>query len=234
LKKLSANKELLVANRAAGISSSKAGKDGVLDEYKLKHTNVVDKKTEKVAEGDARSEGADKHFGMPMGQATLTGRFGQGLKAASEGLEFAGKAATGTGAQAYLDKGDHLSAAAISAGGLGTEAAAVAGAATVPLLGGHGMKTIIKGSGYGAMAVGKGGALLGTKLASKQNQHDRYIDVTSGKRSDDAAKHPIDFQGAVDNHDPGGFKGAYEKSRDGIAEAGKKNFRKILGAPTNV
>jgi len=200
----------------------------------LKHTNVVDKKTEKVADGDPHSHGADAHFGMPMGEATRLGRAGQGLRAASEGLEFAGKAATGTGAQAYLDKGDHLSAAAISAGGLGTEAAAVAGAATVPLLGGHGMKTIIKGSGYGAMALGKGGAELGKKLASKQDQRDRYLDVVSGKRSDDSAKYPIDFQGAVSNHDPGGLTGAYEKSRDGIAEAGKKNFRKYLGAPTNV
>jgi hypothetical protein len=222
--KLKANKEDVVAQSAAGRGGE------ILDEYKFKHTNVVDKKTEKVAPRDTTAAGVHPQYGMPMGSDTLLGRTGQALKSSAESLEFGGKVVTGSGAQDYLDKGDYKSAAAISAGGLTTEAVSAAAAGAVPIGGGHGTKALLKGTGYAMMATGKGGAELGKKLASKQDQHDRYMDVISGKRSDDAAAHPINFQGAVSNHDPGGLQGAFEKTRDGLRDEGKKQFRKLAGA----
>lgn len=222
--KLKANKEALVANRAAGIG-------GALDEYKMKHTNSVDGKKAELRDHDAAlASGADPTYSMPMGKDTTTGRVAQTMRHGTEALEFAGKVATGTGAQGYLDKGEHAKAAAISAGGLGTEMTALAGSVVVPGLGGHGVKTVVKGAGYGAQAVGKVGTEGLNKLASAQDQHDRYTAVMSGARRDAVAENPIDFQGAQSMYDPGGVKGAVNKTRDGIANAGNKYVRGKLGS----
>jgi hypothetical protein len=102
---------------------------------------------------------------------------------------------------------------------------ALAGSVVVPGLGGHGVKTVVKGAGYGAQAVGKGGTELMNKLASAQDQHDRYTDVMSGARRDAVAENPIDFQGAQSMYDPGGVTGAINKTRDGIASAGNNYVR---------
>ncbi|MEY4136139.1 MAG: hypothetical protein RL205_267 [Actinomycetota bacterium] len=221
--KLKANKEALVANRAAGIG-------GALDEYKMKHTNSVDGKTGTLRDhDDAIAHGADAVYGMPMGKSSTAGQIAQGVRQGTQALEFAGKVATGSGAQDYLDKGEHAKAAAISAGGLGTELAAMAGTAVVPGVGGHGVKTIIKGAGYGAQLVGKAGTEGMNKLASAQDQHDRYNDVMSGARRDAVAENPIDFQGAQDMYDPGGLTGAYNKTRDAAAKTTKKFVRGKLG-----
>lgn len=220
--KLKANKAALVANRAAGIG-------GALDEYKMKHTNSVDGKTGTVRSKDeAIAKGADPVYGMPQGESSITGQIAQGVRHGTEALEFAGKVATGSGAQEYLDKGEHAKAAAISAGGLGTEVAAMAGSAVVPGLGGHGVKTIVKGAGYGSQLVGKLGTEAMNKLASDQDQHDRYTDVMSGARREQVSENPIDFQGAQDMYDPGGVEGAANKVRDAAAKAGSKYVRTKL------
>jgi hypothetical protein len=166
---------------------------------------------------------------MPMGEDTTLGRVGQGIRSAGKGLKFAGQVVTGQGAESALAEGDHASAAAISMGGLATEAATGIAAGLMPVGAGHATKVAIKGGGYAAMGGGKLMEAGGNKMASKQDQHDRYQDVVSGKRKSDAAIMPIDFQGARSNHDPGGITGAIEEARDGIADIGKKNFRKVMG-----
>jgi hypothetical protein len=185
--KFKANKASLVANRAAGIG-------GALDEYKMNQTNSVDGSTGEVREkDDAIANGADPTYGMPKGESTLGGHVAQFMRHGAEALTFAGKMATGTGAQEYLDRGEHLKATAVAAGGLSSEVAATAG--TVAGLG-HGVKAVIQGSGYGAMLVGSAAKAGLDHAASDQDQHDRYSDVISGARRDAVSENPIDFQGA--------------------------------------
>jgi hypothetical protein len=199
--KLKANKASLVANRAAGIG-------GALDEYKMNQTNSVDGTTGEVrSKDDALAHGADPEYSMPMGNSTLGGKVAQFIRPAAESLTFAGKMATGIGAQEYLDKGEHLKAAAIAAGGLGSEVAAAGG--TVAGLG-HGVKAVVHGSGYGAMLLGSAAKAGLDHAASDQDQHDRYSDVMSGARRDDVSENPIDFQGAQRSKSLG-VKGAIQE-----------------------
>lgn len=215
--KLKANKAALVANRAAGIG-------GALDEYKMNQTNSVDGSTGEVrSKDDALAHGADPEYSMPMGESTLSGKAAQLFRPAAEGLTFAGKMATGIGAQEYLDKGEHAKATAIAAGGLGSEVAAAAG--NVAGLG-VGVKALTQGAGYGALVLGSAAKAGLDHAASDQDQHDRYNDVMSGARRDAVSENPIDFQGAQRSKSLG-IKGSVQ---DVAATAAKGYIRTKLGS----